>query len=538
MSAQDESARTMRIDIHPDFLGESLARKKQESTRCISETTTFVERNWDLDRAAEYEKLLQSIYDGVLITDLKGRIVDFNSRAVDFFFCGDTDLYGTKVIDLISGAGEGLLKSIRKNLEDHRHTLIEAHCVRRDKSVFPAEIAVNKIQLSDDGQLCFFIRDITIRKKEQAALEEAVANLEQHDRARSMFVSNVSHELRTPLTSMIYAVKNMLKGVIGPIPERARRYLEILDGDCKRLLGTVNDILDLRKVESKTLTLARTRVPIARLVRRSVESLAVQAEQKRLALTVSCDGWPRFVFCDALKLERAVLNVVGNAIKFTREGGAVEVKVEDDPAREGWVRLCTVDNGIGIPPAALPRVTERYFTVGEQPSGCGLGLALSKEIVELHGGSIEIHSPPPGRSRGTSVVIGLPIVESPTLLIVDDEPAVLALLSGQVSGQGYRVMTAENGIEALNMVRSHHPDLLILDLVLPGMGGAEVILQMRSDKDLMRIPVIVITGAHVESAKAEIMNNFSIPAMSKPWRESELLDHVEGAFLGATVFSR
>ena len=311
--------------------GNRLARKKQESTIYATDATTFVDRNWDLDRTAEYEKLLQSIYDGVLITDLRGRIVDFNSRAVDFFFCNDTELYGAKVIDLISGADETLLESIRKNLQDHRHTLIEAHCVRRDKSMFPAEIAVNKIQLDGDGQLCFFIRDITIRKKEQAALEEAVAKLEEHDRARSMFVSNVSHELRTPLTSMIYAVKNMLKGVCGPLPERAQRYLEILDGDCKRLLGTVNDILDLRKVESKTLTLAKTRAPMARLIRRSVDALTVQAEQKSLSLTVSSgpDTW--FVCCDVQKMERVVLNVVGNAIKFTPEGGTVDVGVTQDP---------------------------------------------------------------------------------------------------------------------------------------------------------------------------------------------------------------
>jgi PAS domain S-box-containing protein len=528
----------MRIDIHPDFLSESLARKKQESTVYGTEATTFVEKSWDLDRAAEYEKLLQSIYDGVLITDLKGRIVDFNSRAVDFFFCSDAELYGARVIDLISGADEQLLTAIRRNLQNHRHTLIEAHCVRRDKSMFPAEIAVNKIQLDGNGQLCFFIRDITIRKKEQAALEEAIAKLEEHDRARSLFVSNVSHELRTPLTSMIYAVKNMLKGVCGSIPERARRYLEILDGDCKRLLGTVNDILDLRKVENKTLTLARARVPIARLIRRSVGSLAVQAEQKSLNLTVSCDKGMWFAYCDAQKMERVVLNVVGNAVKFTPDGGRIEVRVEDDPTKWGYVRFITIDNGIGIPAEALPRVTERYFTVGEQPSGCGLGLALSKEIVEVHGGSVEIKSPPPDRSRGTSVAISLPIVESPTLLVVDDDKAVLALLAEQIAEQGYHVITAENGIEALEKVRSQHPDMVILDLVLPGMEGTEVILQMRGDKDLMRIPVIVITGANVGGAKAEILSSFSIPALSKPWQESELLDRVEGAFLGATAFSR
>ena len=538
MSSQDESARTMRIDIRPDFLGESLARKKHESTSHGSDTTAFIERNWDLDRSAEYEKLLQSIYDGVLITDLRGRIVDFNSRAVDFFFRSDTELYGTKVIDLISGADEDLLKSIRKNLEDHRYTLIEAHCLRRDKSMFPAEIAVNKLLLSGVGQLCFFIRDITIRKKEQAALEEAVAKLEEHDRARSMFVSNVSHELRTPLTSMIYAVKNLLKGVCGALPVKARRYLEILDGDCKRLLGTVNDILDLRKVENKTLTLARTRVPIARLIRRSVDSLAVQAEQKQLRLTVSSGKGTWFALCDAQKMERVVLNVVGNAIKFTPDGGSVEIVVEDDPRRAGYVRFSTIDDGIGIPTEALPRVTERYFTVGEQPSGCGLGLALSKEIVELHGGSIEVNSPPPSRPKGTVLTISLPAVESPTLLVVDDDNAVLDVLTETIAGQGYRVITAQSGAEALDLVRNRHPDMVVLDLVLRGMQGTDVVLRMRSDKDSMRIPVIAITGANVGGAEAEILSNFSIPVLSKACSASELLDRIEEVFLGTTAFSR
>ena len=147
-------------------------------------------------------------------------------------------------------------------------------------------------------------------------------------------------------------------------------------------------------------------------------------------------------------------------------------------------------------------------------------------------------SPPAGRAKGTSVVVSLPIVESPTLLVVDDDEAVLALLSEQLSGQGYHVIRASDGIEALDKVRQERPDMVILDLVLPGMEGSEVILQMRSDKNLMRIPVIVITGANVGGAKAEILSSFSIPALSKPWQESELLDRVEGAFLGATAFSR
>ena len=538
MNSQDKSARTMRIDIHPDFLTESLAKKKQESADFEKKATPLAKKKWDRERSDEYETLLQSIYDAVLISDLDGRIIDFNSRSVDFFFCSEAYLYGTNVIDLISGADEDVLRAIQKNLHDHRHTLIEAHCVRRDKSMFPAEIAVNNINLDGAGQLCFFVRDITIRKKAQAALEEAVAKIEEHDRARSMFVSNVSHELRTPLTSMTYAVKNMLKGVCGSVPDRVRGYLEILDGDCRRLLGTVNDILDLRKAENKTLALARTRAPIARLIRRSLESLAVQAEQKSLSLSISRDHWAGFAHCDVQKMDRVVQNVVGNAIKFTPKGGSVEVRVENDRSRRGTILFSTIDDGIGIPAEALPRVTERYFTVGEQPSGCGLGLALSKEIIELHGGSIDIKSPPPGRSHGTLVAVSLPSIEPPTLLIVDGDKAMRSLLDEQVAEHGYRVITAENGTDAIAKAKNLHPDLILMDLALPGGEGMDTILSMRHDEELMRIPLIVITSLNIGSAKAEVLNGFSIPVLSKPWKEAELLDRIEEAFLDAGAFGR
>jgi len=537
MSEKDESAKTMRIDIHPDFPGESPARKKSGSAvPDASSTTSFVARKpGDYDGTSDYEKLLQSIYDGVLITDFKGRIVDFNSRGVEFFLCDEDELSGTEIIDLISGADDTLLTAIRKNLEDHRYTLIEAHCVRRDKSMFPAEIAVNRVDLGDRQQLCFLIRDISIRKRTQAALEDAVARLEAHDRARSQFVSNVSHELRTPLTSMIYAVNNMLSGVVGTVPDAVRKYLKILEGDCKRLLATVNDILDLRKIESNTLTLATTRVPISRLVRSSVQSLAVQAEQKCLTMNISTDSRRRFVDCDPQKMERVILNVASNAVKFTPDGGEVDVAVKGDPGRDGRVLISIRDTGIGIPRDAVGKVMDRYFTIGDESSGSGLGLAISKEIVEMHGGTIEIKSPPRGYDTGTAVHVSLPVVRAPTVLIADDDNAVRDLLKKQVTEEGYKVITAGNGVEALERINKDRPDLVILDLVMPDLDGSGVILRMKSSEEMMRIPVIVVTGAHVGKARAQILNNFSIPALSKPWRESVLLDRVAGAFLGAAT---
>jgi len=540
VAVKDECAKTMRIDIHPDFLGESLARKKKESRTEIKSDTLVMTtgRVREYRRSPEYEKLLQSIYDAVMITDGRGRVIDFNTRAVDFVLADENQLTGMSILELISGADDALLAAIKKNLQDHRYTLIEAYCIRMDKSTFPAEIAVNKIDLDREGQLCFFIRDVSVRKRAQEALEDAFGRLEEHDRARSQFVSNVSHELRTPLTSMIYAVANMLGGVVGPLPQRVRKYLEILDGDCKRLLGTVNDILDLRKIESKKLTLVKARVPIYRLVRRSAESLRVQAEQKLLSMNVCEPSGCWFVECDAQKIERVVLNVVGNAVKFTHGGGSVTVTTGPDPDREGFIRMAVRDTGVGIPREALDRVTERYFTVGEQASGTGLGLSISKEIVELHGGKIKVVSPPPEGGQGTVVYMSLPVADAPRILVVDDDPAVRDLLEQQMVSQGYHVITAGDGEEALEVIAMKKPDAVILDLVLPKVEGSEVILKMKSDKELRRTPIIVVTGASVSRAKGEILQNFGIPAISKPWQEAELLDRVEGAFLGTAVVSR
>ena len=187
--------------------------------------------------------------------------------------------------------------------------------------MFPAEIAVNEIELANGGRLCFLVRDVSVRKIAQEALEDAVVRLEAHDRARTQFVSNVSHELRTPLTSMIYAISNMLRGVLGPVPDRIRGYLEMLYGDSKRLAMTVNDILDLSKVDNDSLSLTTTKVPFGLFVNRSVAALRVQAEQKGVSIEVSTDSGIWFVNCDPQKMERVILNVVGNAVKFTPTGG-------------------------------------------------------------------------------------------------------------------------------------------------------------------------------------------------------------------------
>jgi len=533
MTGRDKSAQTMRIDIEPRSMSDTDRMDAARSwTLYGADDAELVSGESRSERrSSDYAKLLQSVYDAVLITDPKGCITDFNDRALDFFRCKPEHLKGTLVIKLISGADSALLDEVRANLENHRYTLIEARCLRYDKSMFPAEIAGNRVDLNLRGDMCFFVRDVSVRKQVQEALEEAVARLEAHDKARSEFISNVSHELRTPLTSMIYAISNMLRGVVGPLPDRMKAYLTMLDGDCRRLQGTVNDILDIRKMEDHSIELDRAKLPIERLVGESSDSLKVQARRKGVVIETDLGDRHWFIYGDARRVERVILNVVGNAVKFTPEGGSVHVSVGDDPVRDNHVMISVRDTGVGIPPEAISKVTLRYFTVGEQPSGSGLGLAISNEIVALHGGHLEIESPAPGYSSGTRVTVSIPVVEPPKVLIVDDDSSVCDLFRQQVERQGYLVRTVSTGISAFERVLDVRPDLLIFDIAIPEMDGVELILRIRNDIQLKKMGIIVVTDTQLGRAKGEILKTLGIPVLRKPLDENEFLERLAGMFL-------
>jgi PAS domain S-box-containing protein len=526
----EDKTMTMRIELDPT----TLVRKDQPAPGGkpppVPESRPW--RQDSAERATPFYKLLESVYDAVFITTRGGRILDCNERACSFFKTKPDAVVGCDIVTLISGANEQLIQTINENLESDKYTLVDGRCKRTDGTSFSAEIAVNKLDLDEQGELCFFVRDVTVRTQAQNALKDAVERLQAHDRARMEFVSNVSHELRTPLTSMIYAVSNMLRGVVGPMPDKAIHYLERLQSDCNRLLGTVNDILDLRQIENKTLVLTRAVVPLGPIIFDSVDALQVQADAKAIKIVSELPSRELFSWCDAQKMERVMLNIIGNSIKFTPAQGTITVKLCQHPEKPKMLLISVCDTGMGIPAEMLPKISTRYFRVGDHVTGSGLGLAISREIVELHGGAMRFESPVPGTDCGTAVYLSLPLAPKPLVVTVSEDTATTTFLREKIEARGYRIIQTAKVQELLDSCFGKQPSVLILDRRAKGIDIRDVILRLREDVKTKRLPVIVLGEQQLDRGEIELYRHFGIFYSCLPWKDADLAHNLALAVLG------
>ena len=415
-----------------------------------------------------------------------------------------------------------LLLSAYETATRTKHDLLLAH----------DEIERNRQQLED--RVGERTRELT---RANEVLQEAVRRLEGYDRRATEFIENVSHELRTPLAAVSLALTNLLKGVAGPLPDKAQTYLVMCSQECDRLKSTVADILDLERLDAQALQFHRMKLPLRSWARRAVERLRPKAEQKRISLALAGSDVAGFVDADPLKLERVILSVVQNAIRYTPGGGHVALDVH--AIRDGaWVELTVTDDGPGIPPEHLPNVMKRFYRIGELVSGTGLGLALCKEILEGQGGEIELTSPPPGRPGGTRALIRMPLVSPPVVLAVDDSPTIQMLLRQHLKTHGYEPLICGSAEEVLSELGRTKPDILVVDAVLPGIDGVELVSRVKADRALRHIPIVMVTGAEVDGARRDTIEDYRIPVIAKPWTESELIACLEDAIYGKHYLAR
>lgn len=560
MALEDGLSKTMRIDIPPDYYTK---RRPRAQVKIAHPTTAAagVSAAHDARRTsgeiavqnADLSELFQNVYDAAFITDMTGNIIDANVRASQFFgYSHDEFLVGT-IMDIVVGLNEAMLATVCENLRNDRFTLIQTQCARKDGTLMPTEISTCKLTLSKKPFLCFFIRDITARKEAEnelklardelqqevqerarinAELQKAIERLQEHDKAKSQFVSNVSHELKTPLSSINYVAGNMIKGIAGPVTEHGKAYLEMIREDCQRLRRTVDDILDMSRIESNTLRLNKVKVNFGRFMHRTIESLRLQieAEGLKLDIDVKANG---FVECDPQKMERVIFNVVKNAMKYNVTDGFIKVVLRASEDMADCLILDIIDCGIGIEPEFLPRIAERFFRVGEYVSGTGLGLAICKDLVERHGGKIDVKSPPDGMNKGTQVSIYLPIVPPPLALVAYEDEQVRLALTTHMDEYGYNVVAGRLSDGSLHAAfQGGKVDLIAVEWIQKGMDGGIIVAMLKGEETVAHVPMLAVTDIDPALPKKEILDGFDIPRMTVGWKKEDLWNCIDELVLG------
>ena len=344
-------------------------------------------------------------------------------------------------------------------------------------------------------------------------LKEANAELLDANHHKTVFLANMSHELRTPLNAILGFSELLIDSTNGQFPDATRkRFLEQIHSSGKHLLGLINDILDLSKIEAGQMELRLQMVSVADVVSQVASTVEPLAAQKQIHLEFEAASAGQ-ILADEGKLKQMILNLVANAIKFTPEGGTVTINGARIVDR---LEIVVSDTGIGIAEQDLPRLFMEFQQVdsgtNRKQQGTGLGLALSRSFAILHGGDVRVESE---LGKGSRFTIDLPfearsphlipkaLAESvakaagdlsrPLVLVVEDDPAAAELLGRQIERAGFRTEIARTGVEAVAMAKEHKPAAITLDILLPDVDGWEVLTRLKRDEMTSDIPVIVVS---------------------------------------------
>ena len=352
---------------------------------------------------AYIENLVDNAGDAIISTDVEDRILTWNHGAEVIFGHSKEETVGQSLTILLPSHRAGELEEIRdkvrltgviRNLEVRR--------IRKDGIIIEASLAVSPIRDKDDNVIGFLhlARDVTEKKRYEQRLKEL-------DKMKSAFVSNVSHELRTPLTAIKASADNMLDRLIGDLNGKQVGYLTRIKSNSDRLARLINDLLDLSTIEAGKIDLRPANLPLVTLAKEAAESLRPVAAEKLINLTVMSADPGIIAWADRDKVIQVLMNLIGNALKFTPTGGKVTIAVTKNSA--AWMQISVTDTGPGIPAEEVNKVFGRFYQIGQagmqKTQGTGLGLAISKALVEMHGGKIWAESEP---DKGSTFSFTLP----------------------------------------------------------------------------------------------------------------------------------
>ncbi|MBD2497654.1 GAF domain-containing protein [Nostoc sp. FACHB-280] len=438
-------------------------------------------------------------------------------------------------------------------------------------------IAIQQASLFQQLQL-----ELAERQQAEAKLTEsnqklAISNeeLARATRLKDEFLANMSHELRTPLNAILGMTEGLQEEVFGIINEQQLKALQTIERSGSHLLELINDILDLAKIEAGQIKLDYRLTSVNHLCQSSLAFIKQQALRKQIQVELKLPINLPEILVDERRIRQVLLNLLNNAVKFTPDGGRITLEVTQiscpmltsDATMQHFLHFAIQDTGIGISPENIQKLFQPFVQIdsalNRQYTGTGLGLALVKQIVELHGGRVGLTSE---LGMGSCFTIDLPcdpisdlvpelttnyqVINTPEacccttdesssltplILLVEDNEANISTVSSYLEAKGYRIVLAKNGQEAIDSTKAHHPDLILMDIQMPGMDGLEAMRQIRQDPEFINTPIIALTALAMSGDRDRCIAAGANDYLSKPVKLKQLAALIKKFFTGEEV---
>jgi PAS domain S-box-containing protein len=521
------------------------------------------DRRQALTRLAESELranlVIETAHDAFVGMDADGRIVIWNAQAEKTFGWSRAEAIGLRMADTLVPAryreahSRGVERFHRTGDAPVVNQRLELSALHRSGREFPIEITITSPMQQEKGTFFgAFLRDISERREHEDQLRVAKETAEAATRAKSEFLANMSHELRTPLNGVLgYA--QLLQRDRG-LTAAQREALNAITKCGSTLLELINDVLDLSRIEAGRLTIEATSTDLDQLTLDLEYVLADAARRKGLKLTMAiAPDVPRRVVLDGRHLRQVLLNLLGNAIKFTSHG---EVRLGIARGDDGRLTFEVVDTGIGIEPEALDMIFEAFTQTraGASAGGSGLGLTISQHLIRRMGDQLKVESAPGTGSRfhfTLPLVAGAPSSKDDadtdpdapgvdarlapdqhvTALVVDDSTVSRRILASLLESAGILVIKAAGGLEAVDLARQHRPDVIFMDLRMADLDGLDATRRIKANPATAAIPIIVVTASAFGDSRQAALDAGCADYLPKPIR-AELLFGVLRTHLG------
>lgn len=505
--------------------------------------------------------MLQAALDCVITIDHEGRIIEFNPAAERTFGRRREEVMGEQMADLIIPTR--LRERHRQGFAHYLATgegpvidrRIEMPALRTDGTELIVELGITRIHVEGPPMFTAYLRDITERKHLEEDLKNRNEELAEADKSKSQFIAMLSHELRSPLNAIRGWIQILKRP--GATDEEFRMGLEVIDRTSKAQAELISDLLDIHGIAAGKIRLELAPVDLREVIDSAVNAIVPAAMAKEIRVDREMEPAPVIISGDPARLQQVLNNLLGNAVKFTPKGGRIRVLLRPDSA---YANVVVSDTGQGISAAALPHIFEQFRQadprISRYEGGLGLGLAISKQLVELHGGTISARSP--GAGKGAAFAVSLPLLlagairppvrtekaaaESVSLggifvLLVDDEVDAREPLRRVLESAGAETIAVASVDEALDVIAQRRPDVIVSDIAMPGRDGYDLMRSVRAMPAARdrRVPAIALTAYAATEDRDRAMSVGFQKHMAKPVEQAELIAAVASLASGRSL---